>query len=38
MRLGQPLPPSRFPAVLALLIGAGAVVLLALVVSALVRP
>ena len=33
MRLGEPLPPSRFPAALALLIGAGAVVLLALVLA-----
>ncbi len=30
MRLGQPLPRSRFPAVLALVIGAGAVLLLVL--------
>lgn len=38
MRLGRPLPASRFPAVLALLIGAGAVVLLAVVILAAVRP
>jgi inner membrane protein YidH len=31
MRLGQPLPPSRFPAILGLLIGLGALVLLAFV-------
>jgi putative membrane protein len=36
MRLGQPLPRSRFPAVLALVIGAGAVALLvAVLVSGL---
>ena len=33
MRLGQPLPASRFPAVLALTIGAGAAVLLVAVVT-----
>jgi putative membrane protein len=33
MRLGQPLPASRFPAVLALAIGAGALVLLVAVVT-----
>jgi hypothetical protein len=32
MRLSQPLPPSRFPALLAVVIGAGAVGLLVLVV------
>jgi putative membrane protein len=37
MRLGQPLPPSRFPAVLALVIGAGAVLLLVLVLVSGVR-
>ena len=37
MRLGQPLPPSRFPAILALVIGAGAVLLLVLVVASGVR-
>jgi putative membrane protein len=37
MRLGRPLPPSRFPAVLALVIGAGAVLLLVLVVASGVR-
>jgi putative membrane protein len=31
MRLGQPLPPSRFPAILALVIGLGGVVLLVVV-------
>ena len=38
MRLGEPLPPSRFPAALALIVGAGAVVLLAVVVFTAVRP
>lgn len=38
MRLGEPLPPSRFPATLALLIGTGGIVLLALVLSTAVRP
>ncbi len=33
MRLGQPLPPSRFPAVLALAIGIGAAVLLVAVIT-----
>lgn len=33
MRLGRPLPVSRFPALLALLIGAGAIVLLVVVVT-----
>jgi putative membrane protein len=37
MRLGEPLPASRFPAVLGLVIGAGAVVLLAVVIWAGVR-
>jgi putative membrane protein len=38
MRLGQPLPPSRFPAILGLVIGVGAVILLALVLIAGLRP
>ncbi len=38
MRLGQPLPRSRFPAVLALVTAAGAVVLLVLVFAAGMRP
>lgn len=38
MRLGQPLPPSRFPAALALIIGGGAIALLVLVVTAGLRP
>jgi putative membrane protein len=38
MRLGEPLPPSRFPATLALIIGGGAVTLLVLVVTAGLRP
>jgi putative membrane protein len=33
IRLGQDLPPSRFPAVLALVVGAGAVVLLVAVAT-----
>jgi putative membrane protein len=33
MRLGEPLPPSRFPAILALAIGTGAVALVIAVVS-----
>jgi putative membrane protein len=37
MRLGRPLPPSRFPAALALLIAAGAVSLLVLVFAEGVR-
>jgi putative membrane protein len=37
MRLGQPLPPSRFPAVLALLTAAGAVILLVLVFASGMR-
>jgi putative membrane protein len=37
MRLGQPLPPSRFPAILALVIGLGAVVLLALILMSGLR-
>ncbi|HEY7225846.1 MAG TPA: DUF202 domain-containing protein [Micromonosporaceae bacterium] len=37
MRVGQPLPPSRFPTVLALIITTGAVVLLALVVTTAIR-
>ena len=37
MRLGQPLPPSRFPAVLALLTAAGAVILLVLVFTSGIR-
>ena len=37
MRLGQPLPPSRFPAVLALLTAAGAVILLVLVFASGIR-
>jgi putative membrane protein len=37
MRLGQPLPPSRFPAILALLTAAGALVLLVLVFAAGMR-
>lgn len=37
MRLGQPLPPSRFPAVLALITTAGAVVLLVLVWASGIR-
>jgi hypothetical protein len=38
MRLGEALPPSRFPAVLALVTGVGAVVLLVLVITTGVRP
>ncbi len=38
MRLGQPLPPSRFPALLALLTAAGAVILLVLVFTSGIRP
>lgn len=38
MRLGEDLPPSPFPATLALLIGVGAVALLAVVLSTAVRP
>ena len=38
MRLGQPLPRSRFPAILALVIGAGAVLLLVLVANSVVQP
>jgi inner membrane protein YidH len=38
MRLGEPLPRSRFPAILSLSIGAGAVVLLVLVITTGVRP
>jgi putative membrane protein len=34
MRLGQALPPSRFPAVLAMVIGAGATILLIVVLTA----
>ena len=37
MRLDQPLPPSRFPAVLALIISGGAVVLLLIVILSGVR-
>jgi putative membrane protein len=37
MRLGQPLPASRFPALLALVIGAGAVALLVVVLVSGVR-
>ncbi len=37
MRLGLPLPPSRFPAVLALLTAMGAVILLVLVVASGMR-
>jgi putative membrane protein len=37
MRLSQPLPPSRFPALLAVVIGVGAVALLVLVLLAPVR-
>ena len=37
MRLGQPLPPSRFPALLALLTAAGAVILLVLVFASGIR-
>jgi putative membrane protein len=37
MRLGQPLPPSRFPAILGLVIGLGAVVLLALILMSGLR-
>jgi len=37
MRLSQPLPPSRFPALLAVVIGVGAVGLLVLVLLAPVR-
>jgi putative membrane protein len=37
MRLGQPLPPSRFPAALALLIGGGAVVLLVVIIASGLR-
>jgi hypothetical protein len=33
MRLGQPLPPSRFPALLALAIAVGAAVLLVAIVT-----
>ncbi len=38
MRLGQPLPPSRFPAILGLVIGLGAVALLVVVVASGIRP
>jgi putative membrane protein len=38
MRLGQALPASRFPAVLAMVIGAGATVLLIVVLMAGVNP
>lgn len=38
MRLGQPLPASRFPAVLGLAIGVGAVVLLGVIIWTDVRP
>jgi putative membrane protein len=38
MRLGEPLPPSRFPAFLALAIGAGAIVLMVAVLAAGLRP
>jgi inner membrane protein YidH len=38
MRLGRPLPRSRFPAVLALVIGAGAVLMLVLVATSAVQP
>jgi len=37
MRLGQPLPRSRFPATLALVIGAGGVLLLGLVITSGLR-
>jgi putative membrane protein len=37
MRLSQPLPPSRFPALLAVVIGVGALALLVLVLLAPVR-
>jgi putative membrane protein len=37
MRLGQPLPRSRFPAILALVIGAGAVLMLILVLTSAIR-
>jgi putative membrane protein len=37
MRLGDPLPPSRFPAVLALAIGAGAIALAAGVAAGVMR-
>lgn len=37
MRLGQPLPRSRFPAILSLFIGAGAVLLLVLVLTSAIR-
>jgi putative membrane protein len=37
MRLGQPLPPSRFPAILGLVIGLGAVVLLAVILMSGLR-
>jgi inner membrane protein YidH len=33
MRLGRPLPPSRFPGILALIVGIGAVALLVVVVA-----
>lgn len=38
MRLGQPLPRSRFPAILGLVIGLGAVVMLVLVLVSGLRP
>jgi hypothetical protein len=37
MRLGEPLPPSRFPAVLAVVIGLGALGILGLVVFSGIR-
>jgi putative membrane protein len=38
MRLGQALPPSRFPATLAIVTAAGAVALLAVIITSDVRP
>jgi putative membrane protein len=37
MRLGEPLPPSPLPALLSLIAGSGALVLLALVITAALR-
>jgi hypothetical protein len=37
MRLGEPLPPSRFPALLALGIGVGAALLLAVIIGTAAR-
>lgn len=38
MRLDEPLPPSRFPAILSMIIGVGAVGLITVVVLTVVRP